>query len=217
MNLAVLAVIQARVGSTRLPGKVLMDICGKTMLERVIERVRQARWVGPLVIAAPSGDLEILKLVGKLGIKSYAGSELDVLDRFYRCTEGAFTIIRITADCPLMDPAVIDAAVQYYHVGEFDIVTNRPSYPDGQDCEVFSRAVLERVWTQAIEPYDREHVTSYIYEHPENFNIGRMRHDVDLSYLKWSVDTLEELEFVRKVYAELGEHFGLADLLSLYS
>ena len=218
----ILAVIQARMNSSRLPGKSLMNICGKPVLQRAIERLQTCELLQPplgdILVATTilPEDWAIIKLASSLGVKSYSGSSEDVLDRYYRATKemGASTIVRITGDCPLVDSAVVQAAINYFQIREdLDFLTDRPSYPDGLDVEIFNFISLERAWREATE---REHFTQHFLQHPERFQIEEMRFDADLSYLpKLSVDTQEDLERVSKVFAILGDYASLADILCL--
>lgn len=210
------AVIQARIGSTRLPGKALLDIEGKPMLQRVIERTNLAPLLNGVVVAIPEGDESLLRLTASLSIPCYLGSSLDVLDRTYQAATWvrATTVVRITADCPLIDWEVINGAIQFFLLGDYEYVTNRPSYPDGADIEVISIGALNRAWVTATSPYDREHVTPYIQSHPDDFRIGNMAYDIDISHIKLSVDTIEDLELVRQIYRELGEYCSLSDIIN---
>ena len=216
----VVAIIQARMGSTRLPSKVLMDINGRPMLQRVIDRVNQSQLVNDIVIVTTkkSSDRPIVDLGMKNDISVYVGKEFDVLDRYY-CATVAYnidTIVRITSDCPLIDPKVIDKSIKYFLNNGFDYVTNTGYYPDGLDTEVFSHNTLTRTWMEATAPYDREHVTSYICRYPKIFKIGKVRkHRTKLPNYRWSVDTVKDLEFVRWVYRELGDKFHLNDIIKL--
>ena len=214
----VAAIVQARVASTRLPGKVLMDICGKPMLERVIDRVKEAKLIDGIIVATTenSYDRAIVDMASRNGVSVYVGKEDDVLDRYY-CAAVAYhlnTIVRITSDCPLIDSRIIDKSVRY--LNDFDYVTNTGFYPDGLDVEVFSYKTLQGVWIKATNSYDREHVTSYIRDHPKEFKIGKVRrHTTKLPNYKWSVDTIGDLEFVREIYTKLGDKFGMDDILNL--
>lgn len=218
------AIVQAHMGSTRLPGKVLIDIQGKPLLEHVIDRVRTARVIDSIVIATTFNehDKAIIEFAKKLDIPYYVGSEDDVLDRFYQAAKKykAETIVRITADCPLLDPNVVDEVVSFYLEGNYDYVsnTNPPTFPDGLDTEVFSFESIERAWHEARLCSEREHVTPYIRKHPEVFRIGNVTCKNDLSALRWTVDEDKDMEFVRKVYKQLyteGMVFYMEDILNL--
>ncbi|MEM2679660.1 MAG: glycosyltransferase family protein [Candidatus Hadarchaeales archaeon] len=216
------AIIQARVGSTRLPGKVLKEICGKPMLWYVIERVKRARLINEIVVATTTNaeDDEIVKIAEQCRVKTFRGSEDDVLDRYYRAAKEfkADVVVRITADCPLIDPEIVDKTVEFFLKGDFDYVSNtvRPTFPDGLDVEVFSFDALKKAWENATKLSEREHVTPYIRKHPEKFKIGSFEAEHDLSHLRWTVDREEDLRFVREVYERIGkEIFHMQDVLEL--
>jgi len=221
----VVAIIQARVGSTRLPKKVLKKIAGKPMLWHVIDRVKKAKLVDEVVLATTTKeeDKPLLKLAKESGVKSYAGSEDDVLDRYFRAAVefGADVIVRVTADCPLIDPEIVDKVIKYFLDGSFDYVSNvriKPTYPNGLDVGVFSFDALEKAWKEAKKLSEREHVTPYIWNHPEMFKLGNVGHEKDLSEMRWTVDTDKDLKFVREVYKRLykkGRIFLMKDVLKL--
>lgn len=220
----VVAIIQARVGSTRLPRKVQKSIAGRPMLWHVIERVKRAKLVDEVVLATTSKeeDKPLLDLVKESGIKGYAGSDEDVLDRYFQAATqfGADVIVRITADCPLIDPEIIDKVVKHFLDGDFDYVTNtlKPTYPDGLDVEVFSYEALRKAWGEARMASEREHVTPYIRKHPELFRFRNVEHEKDFSSMRWCVDTEKDLEFVREIYKRLygkGKIFGMREVLNL--
>jgi spore coat polysaccharide biosynthesis protein SpsF (cytidylyltransferase family) len=164
----IVAIIQARMGSSRLPGKTIADVAGRPLLLHVVERTQRARRVDKVVVATTdrSSDDPIADLCQREGIQCFRGSEDDVLDRFYRTAQahGADVVVRITADCPLIDAAVIDKVIARFQAGDCDYVSNilRYTYPDGLDTEVFSFAALERAWREAKKPSEREHVTPYL-------------------------------------------------------
>lgn len=219
------AIIQARMSSIRLPGKVLLDIEGKPLLAHVVDRVRLARLIDRIVIATTENekDRAIINFAEGEGIPFYVGSEDDVLDRFYRTAKerAAENIVRITPDDPFKDPEVIDKVVDYYlgHGGEVDYVSNtiKPTYPEGLDVEVFSFNALERAWREAKAPSEREHVTPYIWNHPELFRLANIENDEDLSDMRWTLDNEADLRFTREVYARLyhGQVFLMKDILAL--
>jgi glutamate-1-semialdehyde 2,1-aminomutase/spore coat polysaccharide biosynthesis protein SpsF len=221
----VVAVVQARMGSSRLPNKVLEPILDRPMLQHVVERVRQAQTVEQVVVATTDrpADDAIETFCRTRCIDVFRGSEEDVLDRFYRASSAfhADVVVRITADCPLIDPAVLDKVVRRMLDGNVDYVTNRLryTYPDGLDVETFSFATLEKAWKEAHLPADREHVTSYI-RNPERFRIAGVENATDLSprNLRWTVDEPSDLQFVRAVYERLGgngNRFDLPEVLAL--
>jgi spore coat polysaccharide biosynthesis protein SpsF (cytidylyltransferase family) len=216
------AVIQARMGSTRLPNKVLADLGGSPMLAQVAARVRQARTVDEVVVATStaSQDDAVEVFCASQGISCFRGSENDVLDRYYQAARAfaADVVVRISADCPLHDPRVIDAVVSRFDPARADYVSNtvERTYPDGLDTEVFSFAVLERAWREAAWTSEREHVTPYIWKHPELFRIEQVKQSADLSALRWTVDEPRDLALVREVYRRLaGRDFTMNDVASL--
>jgi len=219
----VVAVVQARMGSRRLPGKSLADIEGKPMLWHVVERVKRARLVDRVVVATSTqpADNAIEEMCHAHGIACYRGSENDVLDRFYHAARGerAAKVVRITADCPLMDPEVIDQVVRRFERGDLDYASNAMvrSYPDGLDTEVFSFAALECAWHEASKTSEREHVTPYLRS--EKFRTANVEnHSICLSqHYRWTVDEAEDLEFIRSVYRAFREkrNFGMNDVLEL--
>lgn len=219
----VIAMIQARTGSRRLPGKVLKAIGGEPMLARVVERVRQATLVDQLVVAttdSPADDA-IVETCARLAVDVFRGSEPDVLDRYYRAAQAyrAEAVVRVTADCPLIDPAVIDRVVRAFRKQQPDYAANtlERTYPRGLDTEVVAFAALGRAWLNAPPGYQRAHVTPYIIENPDRFRLVSVTGQFDYSEHRWTVDTAEDLEFVRAVYARLAgkTHFGFNDVLAI--
>ncbi len=220
-------VIQARMGSSRFPGKVLEDLQGHPMLWHVVNRVRQARKIDEVVVATTDRRVDdpIARFCERVSVACFRGSEQDVLDRFYQAARanGADIIVRITADCPLIDPAVIDKVVARFEQGDCDYVSNvfRYTYPDGLDTEVFSSAALERAWREASKPSEREHVTPYL--RTDRFRTANVESEIPVSPVKfrWTVDHPGDLEFVRKVYAAFSkngkksEQFGFRDVFDL--
>ncbi len=224
---SVIAIIQARMGSTRLPGKVLLEIAGKPMLQRVVERARRAQTLAQVVVATTVEPLDepIADFCRAIKIPFYRGSLNDVLDRYYQAARvfQADVIVRLTADCPLLDPGVIDHTVQeFFRVG-VDFAANRlppplgRTYPIGLDTEVCTFTALERAWREATLPYEREHVMPYLYSHPGRFRTLRVDHTPDYGSLRWTVDTAQDLELVRKIYAHFGgwENFTWLEVLDL--
>jgi spore coat polysaccharide biosynthesis protein SpsF len=223
----IVTVIQARLGSSRLPGKVMMEILGKPLLLRMVERVRRAALAGTIVIATttePSDDI-IEQLCKTEGLLCYRGSRDDLLDRHYQAGKlyGADAVVKIPSDCPLIDPAVIDKVLQYYLDHDFDFVSNLhpATYPDGNDVEVMSMHTIEKAWHEAARPMEREHTTPYIWEHPELFTIGNVvwetGQDCSMSD-RWTIDYPEDFAFIKAIYEQLyslNPAFGLADILHL--
>ena len=206
--MSVVAIIQARMGATRLPNKVLADICGKTLIERVIERSRAAQSIDDLVVATTqesADDALVEFLESKRLCKTYRGSTHDVLDRYYQCARavGAGTIVRVTADDPLKDPQLIDFAVrQLAEDPALDYCSNtlEPTYPEGLDIEVFRFTALERAWREARQSSEREHVTPFIWKQGDIFRLRNFRFERDLSKWRWTVDKPADLEFMRAVF-----------------
>ena len=219
----VVAIIQARMGSNRLPGKSLAPIENRPMLWHVIHRVQRARKVDRVVVATSiaAADDAIAVMCQEIGVPCYRGSENDVLDRFYTAAreERAAQVIRITADCPLIDPEIIDRVVTRYQRGDVDYASNAlvRSYPDGLDTEIFSFSVLERAWREAALPSEREHVTPYLRS--GNFRTANIENDAEPGYNhhRWTVDEPADLEFIREVYKAFREResFGMKDVLQL--
>jgi spore coat polysaccharide biosynthesis protein SpsF len=218
----IVAVIQARMGSTRLPGKVLADILGKPMLGWVVERVRASRTVDQVVVATSvkAEDDQIAELCHQQEVECFRGSEDDVLDRYYHAAREyrAQIIVRITSDCPLIDSGVIDKTVLSFLKEEVDYASNSigRTYPRGLDTEVFTFEALERAHAEARQPYQRSHVTPYFYENPALFRILSVTAEADHSAYRWTVDTKEDLAFVRAVYGRLGaENCSFEEVLRL--
>jgi len=209
----VVAVVQARMGSTRLPGKVLQDIVGEPMLGRCVTRLRRAESLDEVVIATTRqpDDERIVDLCRKRGWAWFRGSEGDVLDRYYKAASefGADAVVRVTSDCPLIDPEVVDRVVREFadRQPEVDYASNtfpQRTFPRGLDTEVIRFDALARAWREDANPAWREHVTPYIWRRPESFTIHSVMNETDCSAMRWTVDTLEDLRFVRRVF----EHFG---------
>lgn len=220
----IVTIIQARMGSTRLPGKVLMDICGHPMLWHVINRARQAKLLDDVLVATSekASDDPVVAFCEQEGVPCFRGSEDDVLDRYYRAAVwiGADTVVRITADCPLIDPVVSDKVIAAYLDGGCDYASNtiERTYPDGLDTEVFSFETLEKAWLEARLMSEREHVTPYIWKNEELFNLRQVTQEMDLSGLRWTVDEPEDLEFVRRIYEHLyqpGQFFLMEEIVKL--
>lgn len=218
------AVIQARMGSTRLPGKALRLIAGETMLARVVRRVCQASLLDEVVVATSvePADMAIVAECERLGIPFFRGSEDDVLDRYYQAAQAfqAEAVVRITADCPLIDAEVIDQVVQTWQQTGADYVSNvltARTYPRGLDTEVFSLATLSRAWQEAADPFQRVHVTPYIYQNPHLFFLKGITVEGNYGRYRWTVDTLEDWQFVQAVYAHFAPRsdFGWRDVLQL--
>ena len=224
--MSTIAIIQARMGSTRLPGKVLLNLEDKTVLEHVVNRVRFSKHVDDVVVATTisKDDLRIVELCANLGVSIYCGSEDDVLDRYYQAAKlfKADNIVRITSDCPVIDPKIVDGAIILHLKDNADYTSNtlKETYPDGQDVEIFTFASLRTAWKDAKLASEREHVTPYIRNHPDIFKHARLEYQKDLSQKRWTLDNAEDLEFLRLVYKYLyskNSLFGMDDILALIS
>ena len=201
----IVAIVQARMGSARLPDKVLKSICGTPMIGLLLERLSQSKHIDNIVLAT-SDDAKnnvLSKYVKKLGFDVYCGSENDVLDRYYRAAKSsnADVIVRITGDCPLIDPKLVDEIISVFMQNEFDYVSNTlyPTYPDGLDTEVFTFKALDRAWCEAITLHDREHVTPYI-KFSDGFNRKNIVNGEDLSSERWTLDEADDLEVIMNVF-----------------
>jgi spore coat polysaccharide biosynthesis protein SpsF len=242
MPIRVIAIIQARMGSTRLPGKVLLDICGEPMLARVITRTVRAKTVHQVLVATTTdaSDDPVAAHCDSMGIACTRGSLQDVLDRYYQAAKQAQAdvIVRITADCPVIDPLLIDECVNALLDGAFDFTCNRlpppftRTYPIGLDTEVCAFTALEKAWNKSTETFHREHVMPYLYEgvklsassqqlsegvSQRGFKIAQLQHDPDYGQMRWTVDTPEDLEFMRQVYRRFDgrDEFSWQDVLDL--
>jgi spore coat polysaccharide biosynthesis protein SpsF len=237
------AIIQARMGSTRLPGKVLLDLAGQPMLARVVERVRHARLVDEVLVATTTdaGDEAIAGLCVARDYPVHRGSVQDVLDRYYQAARsaGAGVVVRITADCPVIDPALIDATLSTLQEQAADLAATRlpppwkRTYPIGLDVEACTFSALERAWKEASASFQREHVMPYLYEgvaplavtpqlamgtSQNGFRVVQLNHEPDHGSLRWTVDTPEDLELLRHIYAhfEGRDDFTWQDVLAFY-
>lgn len=220
----ILAIIQARMGSTRLPGKMMMRIGGKTLVRHCIDQVKQAQNIDQVVVATTTGtdDDQLVQEIRRSDCDFTRGSADDVLDRFYRTAQArqADVIIRINGDCPFIDPAVIDETVQFFldHRDSYDYVSNvhPPSLPDGYDVEVCTLEALERAWKTTDMKSQREHVTTAIWEFPKEYRIGVFRHDEDLSAIRIVADEEEDLVLLREIYAKLnGKPINLMNVIDI--
>lgn len=210
--------------SRRLPGKVLRPLLGTPMLLRQVERIRRATKLDALAIATSTdhSDDALEQVCAENGLSCFRGALDDVLDRFYRIAQERrpHYVIRLTGDCPVADPAVIDAVVRYAVSGEYDYASNtlRPTFPDGLDVEVFTLKSLETAWREARLPSQREHVTPFIHQQPERFRVGNYAGPRDLSHLRWTVDEAADFELIRHIYEALypvKPDFNTDDVLAL--
>jgi spore coat polysaccharide biosynthesis protein SpsF len=223
----VVAIVQARMRSTRFPGKVMREIVGKPVLWHVINRLKKAKFIDKIIVATTDSesDRAVIKLAEHLGIDSYAGSQDDVLDRYYQASKeyDAGIIVRVTADCPLIDPQIVDKVISHYleNKDKLDYVRSGLSFPDGVgDTEVFSFATLGKAWKEARLLSEREHVTPYIWKNPEIFRIATVENDEDLSDMRLVLDDENDFLVVAEIFSNLykeGETFHLKDILNFLS
>jgi len=204
------AIVQARLGSSRLPGKVLQDLAGDTMLARVVVRLRAARTIDDIVIAttlSPSDDPVVCE-AARLGVHAWRGPEQDVLTRYVGAARKyhAGAVVRVTSDCPLLDPDTVDRVVMALRAAAVDYSSNTHvrTYPRGLDVEAFYLETLERILRSATSSAAKEHVTAYVMEKPNEFAIHQVTAEADDSDLRWTVDTAEDLALIRAMYGELG-------------
>jgi len=216
------AIIQARMGSTRLPGKILEKLAGKTALEHLIERLGYARKLQQIVLATtldPKDDV-VEKFCTERNILCFRGSENDVLDRYYQAALrfGADPVVRVTADCPVIDPRIVDELIDGFKAGNYDVYGLGGEFPDGLDCTVFSFRALEKTWREANLPSEREHVGPYMSHHPELFKNGAYIKYTGLAHHRWTLDEPRDLVFLQAIYERLyqpGKLFVTEDILEL--
>lgn len=225
----ILIVIQARTGSTRLPGKVMLPICDASLLQRMVERVASANLSGTIVVATTtdSADDLVEKICTDNNIHCFRGHPTDLLDRHYQVGKkwAADVVIKIPSDCPLIDPAVIDKVIQFYldHIDQYDFVSNLhpATYPDGNDVEIMTFNALETAWKNAKLPMEREHTTPYIWERPDQFRLGNVAWETGLNYAmshRFTIDYPEDYEFIKVIYDKLfpiNAKFALEDILAI--
>ena len=220
----ILGILQARMSSSRLPGKVLKPILNRPMLELQIERLKRSKQIERMVVATSDipEDKAIIDLCRRIGVHAYAGNLDNVLDRFYQTAKRYRPdhVVRITGDCPLIDPELIDKLISFYFEQACDYVSNcrPPTLPDGLDAEVFSFHALEISWKNAVYAYHLEHVTPYILSHPDRFKISNYTYAKDFSDLRWTVDYPDDFELIKQVYEALYDHnpkFGIEEIIKL--
>ena len=222
----VVAIIQARMGSTRLPGKILKKVQGKTLLEIQLERLQQSTLIEQIIVATTTQaqDDVVVDVCKELAINFYRGSEEDVLSRYYEAAVAfdANVIVRLTSDCPLIDPVIVDEVIEIYarQQDTIDYVSNtlERTYPRGLDVEVFSFEALEKAYEEAVLQRDREHVTAYFYSNPDVFKIDHVKGEQDYSHFRWTVDTPEDCELIELILNELYEDkqlFYMQDVIQL--
>ena len=197
-------IVQARMGSSRLPGKVMKLVLGKPLLQHMVERLSKSVLADDVVVATTTSDADkpIISLCRALSVRFFRGPEEDVLTRYFDAasTAKADNIVRVTADCPLIDPRVIDRVISHYteNQDKYDYVSNclKRTFPRGMDCEIFPMRVLKEVHEVATKEADREHVTPFIYRHPRRYHLGNVACEKDYSHYRWTVDTPEDFELV---------------------
>lgn len=224
--LKVVIIVQARMGSSRLPGKILKEVLGKPLLSYEIERLKNVKLADELLIATTTNSLDqtVVDLCFKEKVVVFRGSEEDVLLRYHEAAKvsHADVIVRLTADCPLIDPKIVDEAIHLFltHHPNYDYLSNvqERTYPRGMDVEVFSRKSLEEAFRCAKVNEEREHVTLYFYRHPEKFRIMGFQTQEDHSHLRLTVDTSHDFALIRQIIEHLypaKPRFSLADILKL--
>ena len=220
----IVAIIQARMGSTRLPGKILKKVNGRPLLSYQLERLQQSNFISDLVIATTTDEKDdlIVEFCKKNNILWFRGSEEDVLARYYETakTFNADAIVRITSDCPIIDVQVVNKTIQYFVDNNFDYVSNtvKRTYPRGLDTEVFTFAALEKAYKEAVMEREREHVTAYFYTNADVFKIGSVQNEVDYSKYRWTVDTEEDFQLIKNIIEKLyneNPKFTLHDTVKL--
>lgn len=223
----IVAIVQARMGSSRLPNKVILTICEKPVLWHVVNRVKKSKTIDRIIVATSEESVNdsIRNFCAENEIECVSGSENDVLDRYHKTLmhiniQDDDVVVRITADCPLIDQNVIDEVVMHHIDTNSDYTSNCivPSYPDGLDCEVFKASVLKKIWEKANLKSEREHVTLYIRNHPDEFKIENYKSKIDLSHLRWTLDEEEDFHLINEIYRELyrnNEYFSTSEILNL--
>lgn len=225
-DMKIVATIEARMTSTRLPGKVLKPIIGRSILELLIERLQRAEHLDEIVVATTINDTDqpIIDLCEKLNVKYFRGSEEDVLKRVLDAAKSvsADLIVEITGDCPFVDPDIVDECIQVFLNGKYDYVSNtiKRSFPIGFDVQVFPVSILEEVNALTSDPVDHEHVSIYIYEHPERYRLKNIEVDEDMFWpdLGVTLDTQEDYELIRSIFEELypqNSAFSALDVIKL--
>lgn len=209
-------------GSSRLPGKVLADLGGRPVVQHVVSRAAAIDGVDDVVLAIPEGadDDPLDSAARGLDVRVLRGHPTDVLSRYYAAARAtnADAIVRITADCPLLDPAISGRVVERFQAGNADYVSNvhPPTFPDGYDTEVMTRDALETAWREASDPYEREHVTPFIWKRAERFRVANVLSHEDRSSWRLTLDTAEDLERLRAIWSRLGADAGLAEVIALF-
>jgi spore coat polysaccharide biosynthesis protein SpsF len=224
----IICIIQARMGSTRLPGKTMMDVEGNPLLYHVIQRIKKSKKINKLVIATTSNEEDnvIEEYCKKLNVNCFRGDSKNVLYRYYQCAKkyNSKIIVRVTADCPFIDASIVDELIEMFENNNYDLVTNNipRTFPHGLDAEVFSFNSLEKAWKEATTEHDKEHVTPYIRNNPKLFKLANMPNPLgDYSHIRITTDYIEDIELTRKLYKEffkkgLDHDFKLKDLIQFF-
>ena len=219
-------IIQARMGSTRLPGKAMLDVENdKTVLYFVINQLQNCKLIDKIIVATTTleADTKIANFSKDLGIDCFRGSSNNVLDRYYQCAKehSVLTIVRIPSDKPLIDPEIVDNIVSVFRNNSYDYITNflsNPTFPSGTEVEVFSINALKKAWEKAKLPSEKEHVTPYFVNHEDEFKITHIENSENLSHLRWAVDRIEDLKLVRKIVSKIKKRpIMMQDIINLFA
>lgn len=218
----IVAIIQARMSSSRLPGKVLMPLAGEPVLWHVVNRIRNCKTIAEIVVATSidKSDDVIEDWCQVEGVSCYRGSLNDVLDRYYQAAliYSADAVVRITADCPALDPTIVDEVVYNYLAGKYDYYGLTGDFPDGLDCTIFAFPALAKAWGNSTLPSEREHVGPYIEQRPETFKNGGFIKFTGLSHHRWTLDEPRDYDFLQMVFSRLHQKnkiFLATDVLAL--
>jgi spore coat polysaccharide biosynthesis protein SpsF len=218
----IVAIVQARMSSSRLPGKVLMDLAGKPVLAHVVDRLRLCKNIDSIVVATSTdeSDSPIERWCQQYQVISYRGSLQDVLDRYVQAARllQADVVVRITADCPAIDPVVVDEVIDGFLSADYAFYGLKGEFPDGLDCTVFAASALERAWREAKLLSEREHVGPYIEKNPQLFKGGGLEKFQGLSHMRWTIDEPRDYDFLREIFSRLyktNQPFFTEDILAL--
>lgn len=218
------AIIQARTGSSRLPNKVFKILCGKPLIWHIVNRLRFSQRIEKVILATTQNQSDDILESWALenGIDCFRGDENNVLDRYYQTASlySVDTIVRITADDPFKDPIIIDEVIKMFEENSLDFAYNNnpPTFPEGLDTEVFSFIALKHAWLNSIDSFEKEHVTQYFYRNPSLFKQLCLKNNIDISYLRWTIDTQLDWDMAEIIYSKLyytNEMFNMSDILSL--
>ena len=217
-------IVQARMGSSRLPGKVLKEINGITLLEFLLKQISYCKSIDEIIVATTTEKIDdvIFNKCKDLNVTVFRGSELNVLDRYYQCakTYSIENIVRITADNPLIDPFLVDKVINFFDSNSFDYVTTflPPTFPSGTEVEIFSFSALENAWNNAKLPSEREHVTPYFYNNKNKFKIFNYENEKNISKFRYAVDRIEDLELVKILMSRIKKRpIVLEDILEQFN